>query len=673
MATDTVTLPEPPATISDFERNAFLSQIPSETTLAERIFLFRYFQELWEGGGKVVEIGPFLGGTTRAIAWGMSRNPRLATDAMLHTFDRFDAYYSAAQLRQTIQPLVHGGTFTAARADDLCRVADFERLFAAIHQPHDYSRLVQLHNSPMPDFPEDVDGSNALDVFKNDGDLGGVFVDGCKSWAATHYAMKFLLPRLRPAAPVIFQDYGWYTCFWISAFVYALRDVLEWRAFADATYSFRLTRMVTAEEIARRFARSANEMGEAFFKKAAAHLYEQSRQCQDRRGMLIAQLHHVAALVTLNRKPEAARLLKKINPREFPEFANMIQGCIKSPTYRAGNKPIYWNEGSADEPATAPSKVVAPPVTSPPLVVSAPLTPAPLTPVAARPAPAEASIERVIAEKTHYWQQKGPALKHFNASGVRPKPQFAPILERMLAIIPPNSRIIDVGCGHGRLAIPLAEAGHSVVATDVSEEMLALLRQHQRDLPIDVRLGDAHRLSAGDGEFDVVFSSDFMPHFPDWPRLLQEKARVCRKGGLVLFLFNFTDHKTFAAPLGGDAFEHPYSSLPGSPKPFWAECSLEQMITVAETAGLKFREALPMKFLHDSFAFGGALGTAKYREFQGELAKRLSASPAVAEFFGWLDFNVFQQLPFFAAYSSLLVLERVGDSLVPSPVSVSAE
>jgi hypothetical protein len=332
------------AAISDAERNAFLAAIPSETSLAERIYLYRFFEALWDGQGKVVEIGPFLGGTTRAIAWGMSRNPRLTQSARLHTFDRFGDYYSPADKRSLINPMVVSGVFSEAEADRLSQSEGFLNLFEAIHSPHAYSNLVQVHTSPLPDRPEEVDSSTAFACFETDTDLSAVFVDGCKSWASTHYAMKYLLPRLRRNAPVIFQDYGWYTCFWISAFTYALRDILEWQAFTNSTYAFQLKVEVSAEEIARRFAKTPQEMGESFFKKASTFLYERSQQFGDRRGMLIAQLHHVAALATLNRKPDAARVLKKINPREYPDLGNLIQGCIKSPTYLPGGKQILWNE-----------------------------------------------------------------------------------------------------------------------------------------------------------------------------------------------------------------------------------------------------------------------------------------------------------------------------------------
>ncbi|HEY8993450.1 MAG TPA: class I SAM-dependent methyltransferase [Lacunisphaera sp.] len=327
-------------------RDLFLSQIPTETTPAERRLLFNHFSTEWPGDGTVVEIGPFLGGTTRAIAWGMASNPRLVPDAMLHTFDRFDEYYSAEKLRQTIDPMVRSGVFTASRADELCRDANFERLFHAIHAPHDYAQLVRLHNSPLPDRPEEIDGSASLDCLANVGEFTALFIDGCKSWASTHYAMKTLLPRLRQGEPVIFQDFGWYTCFWISAFTHAIRDWLVPGSRADATYVFRLNRAITAADIEERFARSPAEMNETFFRKSAAALFERSRAIGDLQGELIAQLHQVAALATIGRRAAAADILKKLDVRRYAAFANMIRGCLKSPTYLPGNKPLLWKEAA---------------------------------------------------------------------------------------------------------------------------------------------------------------------------------------------------------------------------------------------------------------------------------------------------------------------------------------
>ena len=45
------------------------------------------------------------------------------------------------------------------------------------------------------------------------------------------------------------------------------------------------------------------------------------------------------------------------------------------------------------------------------------------------------------------------------------------------ALVGPASRILDAGCGTGRVAIRLAELGHDVVGVDVDESMLAVARR----------------------------------------------------------------------------------------------------------------------------------------------------------------------------------------------------
>lgn len=333
---------------SDAERDAFLAEIPTETTPAERVLLWNLFRHEWDGQGHVIEIGPFLGGTTRAIASGMLRNTRLSPAARLHTFDRFGDYYSPESLRQMIDPLVQRGTFAADEADRLSATGDFLGIFHAVHRAHPYAGLISAHDSPLPDFPGDVATATTFNRFENDHELGALFVDGCKSWASTVYAMQCLLPRLRTGAPVIFQDFGWYTCFWISSAVYVLRDVLEFQSRADATYVYRLKARLSEQEIARRFALTPAEMGPAFFQRAAEDLRLRSEAGNDLRGELIAQLHHIAALVTLGRKPQAVAVLQELDLHRYAAFFWMIRGCLKSPTYLPGNIPILWKEFPAD-------------------------------------------------------------------------------------------------------------------------------------------------------------------------------------------------------------------------------------------------------------------------------------------------------------------------------------
>ena len=330
--------------MTSLTNESFIHEIPSETTPRERQLLVQLFSEVWDGKGAVVEIGPFLGGTTRAIALGMLRNSNRDPNTRLHTFDRFDDYYTPADLRKMINPLVVSGSFSEQQAQDLCASGNFLGIFHAIHSPHAYSELLCAHSSPLPDFPQEVAGANSLNILSDDYNLGALFIDGCKSWASTHYAMKFLLPRTRPGARLIFQDYGWYTCFWISAFVYAFKEKLNWHEHVDATYVFSLKTPITSAEIEAHFATTPDAMGPQFFKDCCLYLLKDSIARRDIRGALIAQLHFVAALATIGRKPDALKTLKAIKPHEYGNLTSMILGSLKSPTYGPGNKPILWTD-----------------------------------------------------------------------------------------------------------------------------------------------------------------------------------------------------------------------------------------------------------------------------------------------------------------------------------------
>lgn len=75
-----------------------LNSIPSETSELERVFLYNFMRTFWDGKSKVVELGPFLGGTTRALIIGMLDNPRRLEYIKLKTIDSFKDYYSTEEI-----------------------------------------------------------------------------------------------------------------------------------------------------------------------------------------------------------------------------------------------------------------------------------------------------------------------------------------------------------------------------------------------------------------------------------------------------------------------------------------------------------------------------------------------------------------------------------------------
>jgi SAM-dependent methyltransferase len=106
------------------------------------------------------------------------------------------------------------------------------------------------------------------------------------------------------------------------------------------------------------------------------------------------------------------------------------------------------------------------------------------------------------------------------------------------ALVPPGARILDAGCGTGRVAIRLASIGYDVVGIDVDSSMLAVARQHGPSVPW--YRGDLSALPAGllaESPFDlVVMAGNVVPllapgTLPDAVRAL---VAVLRPGGLLL-------------------------------------------------------------------------------------------------------------------------------------------
>jgi SAM-dependent methyltransferase len=130
-----------------------------------------------------------------------------------------------------------------------------------------------------------------------------------------------------------------------------------------------------------------------------------------------------------------------------------------------------------------------------------------------------------------------PDLERFWADGER---DLETLLSVVGASIDSSDRVLEVGCGVGRLTRVLAARAASVDALDVSERMLEIARQYNPELP-NVRwlLGDGSTLAAvPDESIDVCISHVVFQHIPD-PAItlsyVREMGRVLRAGGWAAF------------------------------------------------------------------------------------------------------------------------------------------
>ncbi|MGE3164070.1 MAG: class I SAM-dependent methyltransferase [Planctomycetota bacterium] len=118
-------------------------------------------------------------------------------------------------------------------------------------------------------------------------------------------------------------------------------------------------------------------------------------------------------------------------------------------------------------------------------------------------------------------------------------------------------KVMDYGCGVGRLLRPLARSFADLHGVDISDEMVRIGRTQLADLP-NVRLHvlDGDRLPFPDRSFDLVYSMHVFQHMPKeaFRALVPEIARILRPGGTFLFhlTYPYTLRRQFQAWLGVD-------------------------------------------------------------------------------------------------------------------------
>jgi 2-polyprenyl-6-hydroxyphenyl methylase / 3-demethylubiquinone-9 3-methyltransferase len=158
---------------------------------------------------------------------------------------------------------------------------------------------------------------------------------------------------------------------------------------------------------------------------------------------------------------------------------------------------------------------------------------------------------------------------------------------------------LDVGCGAGLLAEPLARLGAKVTGVDASSELIAVAREHAKAMGLDVDYRAADVLEI-EGRFDLVTCMEVIEHVADPAAFLGALARRLALGGLLILS---TPNQTGWSKLMMITIGEGLGRIPKGTHDFGKFIAPERMKLLLADAGLKCLDVegiawSPMRGLH---------------------------------------------------------------------------
>lgn len=103
----------------------------------------------------------------------------------------------------------------------------------------------------------------------------------------------------------------------------------------------------------------------------------------------------------------------------------------------------------------------------------------------------------------------------------------------------PPGRLLDLGCGTGRMAERVLARGFDYTGIDASEKMIEVARASHADPRARFEVAPCHATPFADGAFDVCLTvgvHQYLINGPEGPSTMKEIARVLRPGGRLVMI-----------------------------------------------------------------------------------------------------------------------------------------
>lgn len=137
-------------------------------------------------------------------------------------------------------------------------------------------------------------------------------------------------------------------------------------------------------------------------------------------------------------------------------------------------------------------------------------------------------------DDARFWDR---IARKYAADPIKDMAGYERSVARIRSSLAPTDSVFELGCGTGTTALQLAPHVTSIVATDISKEMISIAREKGASAGcrnVNFTVATGHRLPSADAAFDVVLALNVLHLVRDRGEVLAEVRRILRPGGLFI-------------------------------------------------------------------------------------------------------------------------------------------
>ena len=138
------------------------------------------------------------------------------------------------------------------------------------------------------------------------------------------------------------------------------------------------------------------------------------------------------------------------------------------------------------------------------------------------------------ASDAHFWDRTS---RKYATAAIADQAGYERTLDRTRALLGPDDRVLELGCGTGTTALRLAGDVQSYLATDISAEMIAIAKEKRAAglFPtLAFRTATAEALTPEAGQFNAVLGFNYLHLVRDLPGTLRRIHALLAAEGLFI-------------------------------------------------------------------------------------------------------------------------------------------